>query len=225
MYEIGDEVIIENNDKELRYEADFENDKQLKHGSTPRYPHIGIVRNQSEYRLLIEYEIGTKIMCLSFPKDACKPVNKKAIEFKPGDRVECIHDPTAGGVYVGDKGTVYQGETKNWLYITFDGKGTRGGYYRTDFKLINNFINNDLPYVNKEGTTMNDLLNKFKDALLGEPERSLQKYGIITNQGNLTSQGTELYLNWKFKNDLETFQKDVLAVLIKADKKTKKDEE
>lgn len=84
--------------------------------------------------------------------------------------------------------------------------------------------NNDTTHVNKEGENM-DLLNKFKDALLGEPERSLMKYEIIDQRGNLTSQGKELYINWKFKQDLEAFQKDVLAVLIKADKKSKKDEE
>ena len=154
-------------------------------------------------------------------------------KFKFGDRVRVLRN-NCGGNSVGDEFMVSE---RTGGYIEMSGgeicvyPPTGVFNLESELELVTceehrggAIKNNDSIQVNKEDDTM-DLLKKFADALMGEPEKSLQKYGVTDERGNLTSQGAALYQNWKFKQDLEAFQKDVLAVLIKADKKSKKDEE
>lgn len=165
---------------------------------------------------------GTKVRCTN--EDNLKLVEEESEHrFEIGDKIRMNHNCSGnmeGEIFIleyRDK-SLFAGMcycSQYWELI--EKRGT--------FESSEKNNNNDSVEVSKDNTYSMDLLKKFADALLGEPERSLQKYEITDSRGNLTCQGAGLYLNWKFKQDLPEFQKDVLAVLIKADKKGKKDEE
>ncbi len=83
---------------------------------------------------------------------------------------------------------------------------------------------NDSIQVSKEDTnTMKDLLTKFKNAIMDEPRKTLIKYGVETEGGDLTSEGKELFLNWLYTNNKDKFMEEVISVIKKAEEKEKKD--
>lgn len=82
-FAIGDEVVIEHN-----YGGDYElgfSHSQIEHGHTPIVPQKGFVRDISitGNRLLIEYNVEDKTMCLSFDKDNCRLVKRSGAKPVP----------------------------------------------------------------------------------------------------------------------------------------------
>lgn len=70
---------------------------------------------------------------------------------------------------------------------------------------------------NTSNTKPMSMINKLKSALLSEPEKSLRKAGIFDEDGQLTSDGRDFYLQWAIKND-EQFCKMIQEQVKEEDK-------
>lgn len=81
------------------------------------------------------------------------------------------------------------------------------------FRLINKTNNNQ--------STMN-LKEKFLLALKSEPEKSFRRLGITNGDDMLTTEGTELFLNFLFEKNKTEFKKEVVDSIIAEEEKAKK---
>ena len=79
----------------------------------------------------------------------------------------------------------------------------RNSYQAHDLKLTNNLTK----------TNMN-LMQKFILAMKDEPEKTFIKQGIMTEDGVLTDDGKDLYLNWLFQQDAEDFNTQVVDLIL-----------
>lgn len=66
---------------------------------------------------------------------------------------------------------------------------------------------------------MSGIMEKFKVSILTEPDKSFRKLGITNGDGLLTSEGTELFLNFLFQRNKEDFYKEVVKKLAEEEKK------
>lgn len=57
--------------------------------------------------------------------------------------------------------------------------------------------------INQPNTKTMSMINKLKSALLSEPEKSLRKAGIFDEDGQLTSDGRDFYLEYAIRNNKE----------------------
>lgn len=64
-----------------------------------------------------------------------------------------------------------------------------------------------------------NLIEKFKIALMGEPEKSFITKGITDISGNLTPDGEELYRMWQFEKDKKAFNDEVVSKIEVDEKK------
>lgn len=97
------------------------------------------------------------------------------------------------------------------------------GYYRlkSDGIKIDSYCFNfeviDLELNNLTKTNMN-LMQKFKLALRAEPEKTFIKKGIMTEGGELTQEGRDLYLNWLFQENMDDFNDEVVTLIDEEEK-------
>ena len=69
---------------------------------------------------------------------------------------------------------------------------------------------------------MATLKEKASMLFKGEPEKSFIRAGIMDSRENLTSEGTEVFLNWLLKTNGEAFKKEVVDPIIAEDIAAKK---
>lgn len=62
-----------------------------------------------------------------------------------------------------------------------------------------------------------NFIQKLKEATLKEPEKSFRKCGITGSDGELTSDGKDVFLQWLFDQNKETFNKEVVQPILKAE--------
>ena len=68
-------------------------------------------------------------------------------------------------------------------------------------------------------TTPTSVMEKFKTALLPEPEKTFRKLGITNGDNILTTEGTQLFLNWLFQGNKEKFNEEIVSKLVEEEKK------
>lgn len=125
-------------------------------------------------------------------------------KFKAGDRVRVIGSNNGqyhlnstcneGGEYTiiahgKNTGYWYQFEDQTWAW-------------EEELKLIGNNHKN-----------MN-IKEKFITSLLPEPEKTFRKLGITDSDGLLTSEGRDIYLSWRLKQDKVQFNTDVATPML-----------
>lgn len=69
-----------------------------------------------------------------------------------------------------------------------------------------------------------DLIGKMKMALLGEPEKSLMKAGVIDDRQELTDDGVVLFITWLFGKNKKEFTEEIVKKILgeeEASKSTK----
>lgn len=69
---------------------------------------------------------------------------------------------------------------------------------------------------------MGSLVAKIRDLLLQEPDKSERKFGIKDSDNNLTPDGKDLYIAWRYEKDREDFNKDFVKKLKDAEAKERK---
>lgn len=105
----------------------------------------------------------------------------------------------------------------------------RGFYMEIDYKvksLSGWYISfkNDQAYVdvlesnNKKEKTMN-LLEKFTQTLLSEPEKTFRKVGVTNGDNILTEEGQKIFLTWLLGKYGDDFKKEVVDKLVEEEKK------
>ncbi len=100
-------------------------------------------------------------------------------------------------------------------WVAYDSKDQRvdncfgHGMTMQDFQPLNSIIK-----INK--SFMGKLVNMFNNLFTPEPQKTFSKVGITDDQGNLTTEGTQLYLQWKLKQDQTAFKTEVADPLLAA---------
>lgn len=82
-------------------------------------------------------------------------------------------------------------------------------YYAHNLTLIKSTNNN----------TMTNLITKFKSIIKSEPNKTLEKAGVIDSNDNLTSDGKELFINYLFEKSKADFTKEVVEKLVEDNNK------
>lgn len=129
--------------------------------------------------------------------------------FKIGDEYEvidnsCSHDRSIGstvkvhGLYTGSLSGFYYTKELNW-YISQSDVIKKGS--STDIKSMN-------------------IVKKFQLATKSEPEKSFIKAGIAEMNGQLTSDGQEVFLQWLLKENGDAFKTAVVDPIL-ADEEAK----
>lgn len=77
------------------------------------------------------------------------------------------------------------------------------------------FTTNDLKLKNNSASFMSNLIEKFKFLTKSEPEKSFIKAGIIDANGNLTTDGQALLIQYLLEKTKDDFNKDVVQPLLK----------
>lgn len=71
----------------------------------------------------------------------------------------------------------------------------------------------------KETNMSSTFLEKMALLTKKEPERSFIKAGVTTKDGELTDDGRRAYFTWRFEQDKEAFNKEVVQPILKEDEK------
>ena len=105
------------------------------------------------------------------------------------------------------------GYGNGWLINKLDGKWKSSGTSGKDITI--NGCEQDVIINNKpmEGCSMS-LIQKMKLALMGEPEKTLTKAGVIDSCGNLTCDGKDLFMAYLFTQSKQAFTDDVVAKIV-----------
>jgi hypothetical protein len=82
----------------------------------------------------------------------------------------------------------------------------------------NYFHPNDLEIINNNEQSTMTLKEKFLLALKSEPEKTFRKAGITNGDDMLTTEGTELFLNFLFEKNKTEFKKEVVDEIINEEK-------
>lgn len=130
--------------------------------------------------------------------------------FKLGDRVEVVgkNGRTVGSRPIGYVGVVTSTST-SWC-------GDEGGIYYLDNG--NGSYESELRLVNSKNIIMN-IVEKFKNSFIQEPERTFKKAGITNGDGILTSDGRDIFFAWLLKQNADKFKAEVVDELIKEEDK------
>ncbi len=128
-------------------------------------------------------------------------------KFKVGDTVEVVSNHGGFNMVIGtvfEVDSITYGKFGSKGNIYFPNKGS--GMYECDLVLFNSNKSN------------NNMLEKFKMLMKGEPGKSFCKAGITDVNYNLTTDGKEIFLQWLLKENGEKFKSDVVDGLLKEDK-------
>lgn len=69
---------------------------------------------------------------------------------------------------------------------------------------------------------MPNLKQSFKNLFIGEPEASERKVGVKDDTGSLTTEGTQVFLEWLYATNRDKFNKEVVEKLkAEQEKETK----
>lgn len=151
-----------------------------------------------------------------------------------GDRVQ-LETGTKGTVHyvAGDKATIKRDDREggSGIYIPSLGKAGWEVYKRDDGCWGSNGNSGYLKMIKKSdnkltkktmGTESMSLIQKMRLAIMGEPEKTLTKAGVLGSDGNLTSEGKELFITYLFNSQKQAFTDDVVAKIVAESEKEKK---
>ncbi len=68
-------------------------------------------------------------------------------------------------------------------------------------------------------TIMTNLVTKFSNLFVKEPQLSFRKSGITDNQDILTDEGQKVFLSWLLTQNADKFKKEVVDELLKTEDK------
>ncbi len=69
---------------------------------------------------------------------------------------------------------------------------------------------------------LGNLLQKAKDLVTPEPQKSFRKLGVVDTNDNLTSEGKELLLSFLMKKYGKEFNEEVVQPILKQEEESKK---
>jgi hypothetical protein len=72
--------------------------------------------------------------------------------------------------------------------------------------------------IHSSDTHMYGLHQKFIEANLTEPTKTLRKAGVLDPQGYLTTEGRDLFLAWLFNKNEDAFTKEAVTPILKEEK-------
>lgn len=129
--------------------------------------------------------------------------------FKVGDTVRCVN---TCGIKGNSTNKLIEGATYIVKEITLHQVDVGLGYvfFHERFELINNKI--------KQHNNMS-MLEKFKLLTMGEPQKTFVKAGIADSDGELNTEGKELFTAFLLAKHGDEFKKNVVDKLIEEDKK------
>lgn len=127
--------------------------------------------------------------------------------IKSGDKVKRVRGGSCGKV---EFGGIYTVDRVRGASIYLNINGVIDSYDLENFDLVSSINSNK---------TINNMLDKFKIMMKGEPQKSFCKSGITDVNYNLTEDGTQIFLQWLLKTNGEAFKTEVVDGLLAEDKK------
>lgn len=131
--------------------------------------------------------------------------------FKIGDIVRCLADKSTNYKQLGVVTCVCE--------ETIEVKYDNGELGKGKFKYYELATRNP---INKIAGKIMNLRETFVRGLMSEPEKTFRKVGITNGDNLLTSEGTELFLNWLFQKNKTEFKTEVADPIVAEQKEEKK---
>lgn len=134
--------------------------------------------------------------------------------FNVGDRIVNLGAiyPGQSGINKGKLGTITSVNlSASRPYIVTYDDGSKGYGWEDSYKLTEN----------KKNNTMGNLVTKFKKLVQTEPLKTYSEVGITDDNGILTNEGFDMFIQYMFENNSGTFKADVADKLLAEKNKNK----
>ncbi len=135
-------------------------------------------------------------------------------KFKVGDKVKRIKGLHIGMI-PGDIGTITRINSCGGLELEeyIASSNDKGIHHENNFELLST----------TNTTTIMSLNAKIKESKMKEPIKSFVKLNVTDDQGKLTSEGREAFVDWLFANpqNQADFKKEIVDPIIKAEENNK----
>lgn len=147
--------------------------------------------------------------------------------LKIGNRVEVMESFASNSSLAGLKGTIVVLNTdigdNTPVGVEFDKGFDKGHNLNGAIKSSRGWWGreNELRLISSESNIMDNIKKAVKDLLTPEPKKSLMKVGLINEQGDLTTDGKDVVLQWLFEENQDAIIENIVNPLVEAQKKSK----